>query len=71
MPNVRIATDNFTIVMSSVRLSLCYGRIAMTDSASSPAQAAERKEEDKKIPPKRKAPTLRRPGETPAGAGKQ
>jgi len=36
-----------------------------------PAQAAERKEEEKKAPPKRKVPTLRRPGEPPIGTGKQ
>jgi hypothetical protein len=40
-------------------------------TSMTPEQAAERKEEEKKTAPKRKAPTLRRPGEGPIGAEKQ
>ena len=39
-------------------------------ASMTPAEAAERKAEDKKNPPARKAPTLRRPGEAPPTLGK-
>lgn len=41
-------------------------------ASMTPEQSTERKEDEKKAsPPKRKAPTLRRAGEAPIGAGKQ